>query len=324
MEGMKISVRGEGEFSMGAITFSGFSGRQLDLFEIRNMDFKAAGEGAKLGRFEIEKITYGPLLDYLFGMALNHQADDPTPEKIVEISPRFAAIRLSQAEFNTPTGPISFDAFRFELDDRAGSIPERLASALANLKLDLSKMPPNEGRDKLVSLGYREIVANAKAQLRWQSSDKAIILDNTGLGIDKVGQLDVSMRLGNADLRAAVAKPDSMDEMIQAARFEGLEIRLADLGFAERFFADVAKAAGASPDAIRAGIAAEVKSQAAANLGPALAPGSADALAQFIQSGGRVTMRVTPRDGAALSVTEFAMGPMVIPKLRIAIEAAKN
>jgi hypothetical protein len=111
--------------------------------------------------------------------------------------------------------------------------------------------------------------------------------------------------------------------VMRKARLGPVEIRITNFGLAERFYADAAKGAGISPDAIRAGLAAEMRAQAIGAFGPLLAPGSADAIAAFLQSPGTIVARIAPANGQPpLSLGEIeTLGPAAMERVTVTLQA---
>lgn len=323
LEGFSVTIP-QGIFSIKAFTFSGLSGRGLDLFEIRNMDVPTPGGTAKLGRFALEKLTYGALVDAAFEAMASGKEPDFDPAKLIEVAPRLAAIRISAVDLPTPEGAVSLASFDLELDDRPGKLPERIATAMKQLRMAINQASADEGRKQLLALGYTEFLADAQVQLRWLPADKAVVVDSTNLVLDKVGRLDISARLGNVDLTRVVSDPAAFAP--DNARIESLELRLRNLGIAERFYGLTAKSAGISQEAVREGLAAELRARANAMLGPALAPGSADMLAKFLRQPGTLIVRATPKAGKSLTVGEASElePPQILERLAITVEATGN
>jgi len=321
LEGFSVTIP-QGIFSIKAFTFSGLSGRGLDLFEVRNVDVPTPGGPARLGRFALEKLTYGALVDAVFDAMASGKEPDFDPAKLIEIAPRLAAIRFSTVDLPTPEGVVSLASFDLELDDRPGKIPERIATAIKQLRMQINQASADEGRKQLLALGYTEFVADAQAQLRWLPNDKAVVVDSTNFVVDKVGRLDISARLGNVDLTSVVYDPKAFTP--DNARIESLELRLRNLGIAERFYGLTAKSAGISQEAVREGLAAELRARANAMFGAALTPGSADMLAKFLRQPGTITVRAVPKAGKSLTIGEASElePPQILERLAITVEAA--
>jgi hypothetical protein len=322
LEGFSVAVP-QGTVSIKGFTFAGLSGRGLDLFEMKSMDVPTPTGPVRLGRFAIEKLTYGPFLDAVFeAVGSGHDPDFSDPTKILAIAPRIAALRLAAIEVTTPEGPVSLGGFDIEMDDRVGAIPERIAAAIKQLKVQIDRASDDEGRKTLLALGYTDFTADAQVQMRWLKNEKALILENTNILLDKVGRVDLTVRLGNVDLTRAVADPAAF--VPNDAKLESVEIKLKNLGVAERFYALTAKSAGISQDAVRDGLAAEMRSRVAAMLGPALTPGSADAIGKFLKTPGTLVARATPKAGKSLSFAEASDldPPHILERLTITLEAS--
>jgi hypothetical protein len=322
LEGFSVAIP-PGTVSIKGITFGGLSGRGLDLFEIRSVDVPTPTGPVRFGRFAMEKLSYGPMLDAVFTAIAAGQEPDFSPAKLIEITPRIAALRLAALEVMTPEGPVTLGGFDVELDDRAGAIPERIALAVKQLKVKIDAAGGDEARKQLLALGYTEFVADAQVQVRWLRNEKALILENTNMLLDKVGRVDISVRLGNLDLASAAADPAAF--VPDNARIEAVEIRVRNLGVAERFYALTAKSAGISQDAVREGLSAEMRARATAILGTALAPGSADALGRFLKTPGTLIARAVPR-GKPLTIGEASdlEPPQILERMTITLETAAN
>jgi hypothetical protein len=304
------------------MTFNGLSGRGLDLFEIRNMDVPSPSGPVRLGRFAIEKLSYGPLVDMLLDAAAADKVPDFTPNVAIQVAPRLAAIRFGSLDVVTPDGPVSLGNFDIELDDRQGVIPERIATTIKQLKVQINRTSADEGRKQLLAMGYNEFSADAATQLRWVRNDKTLVLDNTNVVVDKVGRLDFLARVSNADIAAAISDPTALD----SAKVESVELRVRNLGVAERFYALTAKSAGISQDTVREGLAAEARVRAGAMLGAALTPGSADALGRFVRQPGTLVVRASVKPGKSLTLGEAGdlEPPQILERLTITFEAPAN
>jgi hypothetical protein len=323
LEGFTVTLP-QGLFTIKGFTFGGWSGRGLDLFEIKGMDVPTPTGPVKLGRFALEKLTYGPFVDAVLEAVASGKEPDFDPAKIVAIAPRLAAIRFAAIDVNTPEGPVSLGGFDIELDPTPGKLPERIATALKGLKVQISAASSDEGRKQLLALGYSEFLADAQVQLRWLPNEKAVVLENTNLVMDKIGRMDISARMSNVDVTRLVADPTGF--VPDDAKIESVELRLKNLGVADRFYALTAKSAGISPDAVRDGLAAEIKARAAAILGPALSAGSADALAKFLKTPGTLVVRATPKAGKTLTLGEVNQmdPPAILERLQITVDAGAN
>lgn len=322
IEGISVSAPGQGRFSLGAVTVAGLSGRGIERIEVRGFDFRMPGAAASFERFDLEGINYGALIDAALEAAGSGGKFDPSPVRIAQIMPRLSALRLSRLALDTPQGPVALGDLRFDLEELSEAT--NVSYAVRGLKIDLRRLTANDGRDKLIALGYGELVASMQARVSWQRKERALVVETVGLLLEQVARLDIAARLDNVDIDKALADPNAAQRVMGEALFGLIQIRLADLGLAERFYADAAKSAGVSPDTIRAGLAAEIRSQAIGNFGPLLAGRSADALAEFLRSPGMITARIAPAAGQPpLSVAEIQgrAPPELMQRLTITLEA---
>jgi hypothetical protein len=322
IEGISVAVADQGNIAIGAITFGGFSGRGIERVEIAGLDIRMPDAAIRLDRFELEGIDYGALVEAGLEAATSGDKLDASPTQFAKLLPRLSAVRLSRLDLETPQGPVGLDDMRLEFESRNDGTG--INYALRGAKVDLQRLDANEGRDTLIGLGYREIAANAHARLRWLPQERALAIETVGLSLDRFGRLDITARLENVDIDKAFADPDAAEQVLGAARLGAIEIRLADLGFAERFYAHTARSAGLSPDAVRAALAAEMRAQAIAQFGPLLAARSADAIAAFLQSPSTITARIAPAAGKpALTVAELQSlePPELMQRLTVTLEA---
>ena len=323
LEGIEVSMLGISNLSIGAITLTGFSSQGIERFAISGFDLRFPGAPVRFDRFEIEGIKYGALIDAALDAANSGGPPDFSPARVAQLVPRLAAIRLSKLEAETPQGPVALGDLRFEITERDDGTDT--SSAISGATIDLTKLDPNNGPDQLIALGYNQIVANAQARINWQRPTKALVVQTVALALDDVGRVELTARLDNVDADKAYADPAAADRIMNEARLGPIEIRIANLGFAERFYAEAAKGSGLSPEAMRAGLAAEMRAQAVGNFGPMLGPGSADAIATFLQSPGTITARIVPADGQSPpTVGELqAFGPSdVMQRLKVTLTAA--
>jgi hypothetical protein len=322
IEGISVSTPGQGTFGLGAVTIAGLSGRGIERIEVRDFDFRMPVGRASFERFDLEGINYGGLIEAALEAASAGRKFEPPPGRMAQLMPRLSAIRLSRLNLDTPQGPVELGDLRFELEELSEATS--LSYAIRGLKVDLRRLPANDGRDKLIGLGYGELIASMQARVNWQRNNRALTVETVGPLLEQVGRLELSVRLDNVDLDQILANPDAAQNILNQARFGLVQVKLADLGLAERFYAEAARSAGVSPDAIRAGLAAEMRSQAIGNLGPLLAAGAADALAEFLRSPGTITARLAPVAGRPPpSVAEIQSGgpPAIMQGFSLSLHA---
>lgn len=317
-----ITVTGpDADLRIAAVTFTGIVPSGFDLFEIKGVEVKTADGPVRLARLAIERASFGGLLDLGLDAAESGRDPDVDPSKILDLLPHIGAVRLAGIDAVTPDGPLTLGGFDIEID-RPGRLPERLALAVSRLTLPVDPSGSPDGREQLAKLGYKVLRGDVNARLRWLPADKALVLDNTFVVIDEAGRVDAAVRLDGVDLAAATADPDHADEILEGqARLSGIEVTIANLGFAERFFADLAKSSGTTAQAVRERLATETRAHAAEAFGTAVPPGTLDKLAAFIRRPGKIVVKASPRPGQVVNMADFdALGPKILKRMRIDID----
>lgn len=298
----------------------------VELFETTGIAIEAPTGPVRVARIALENLDYRQLADFLLE-ALNTGKMPPStdPVRIRQALPSLDAFRIEDIQAETPEGQVGLGSFAIEAE-RAGPVLTGVATTLKRLAIPLDAGTPNEGKERLLALGYSRIVADASLVLRYDPAGKAIMLERTGASIDDAGSIESGVRIENFDLDKLLAAGPDAAAHAMTLPFGGLELKIVDLGLAQRFYQSVADSSGVTADAIRDGLAAEMRNQAAQLLGPALAPGSAEKVAQFLRNPGTLTIRVKPRaDRPPLLVGDFeGMGPpQLADRLTVTIEAAK-
>jgi hypothetical protein len=210
-------------------------------------------------------------------------------------------------EGTSPSGPFALGAFDIESDGQPGTLPDRTAITLRGLKLRVADTPPSPGRDQLMALGYSDISADAGVAMRWSPTDKALILENTGVAVADAGRIEVGARLDGVDLNELIKDPAAAQLAMMGSALNSVDLRLVNLGLAERFYEQVAKSAKIAPAAVRDGLAAQVAAQAQAIGGSALAPGAVEKIQQFLRAPGMLSAHAAPRPGSGpLTFSEMA------------------
>ena len=327
LEGVEVVSAEHGTVSVGAFSLGGLSGRYLDQIEVRNVALSSPKASAKLERFAIERTYYGPLLDTVLDAAVAGRVSEISPDKLGAATPRTGLVRLTGLALDTPIGPMALGDMRIGVDNPDLAVPGTVSFAFDRVRMDLSRLEPNQGGDKLKAYGYDELAADLLLQVRLAANEKALVVENSALMIDRVGRLDFGIRLGNLDVNAAANDAEIAEREIQKAHLEQVSLRLTNLGFAERFFAEVARNQRSSAESPRMQLAAEMRRQAVQRFGALLAPGAAEAIEAFVRSPGRITARAELRPGQPpLVVSQITgLGPQQLAeRVVIKVEIPKD
>jgi hypothetical protein len=297
----------EGPFTIASASFNDFGGSGWDLFEVAGIALPGPNGPIKIGRFSIEKVSYGAIVQASLDALAAGTEPDFEPDQIMALMPHIGAMRIAALDGNSPSGPFSLGAFDIESDGQPGAVPERTSVTLRGLKLRVADTPPSPGRDQLTALGYSDIAADAGLALRWSAADKALILENTGIAVADAGRVELGARLDGVDLAAVFKDPESVQAALFGASLNSLDLRLVDLGLAGRFYEQVAKSANLAPAAVREGLAAQIAAQVQAIGGAALAPGTVEKVQQFLRAPGILSAHAAPKPGSGpLTIAEMA------------------
>ena len=275
----------------------------------------------------IERSYYGGLVDLALDAAVAGSLFDLAPDKLGGATPRTGLVRLTGLVVDTPIGPVSLGDMRVGVDNPDVPVPGLVSFAFDRARVDLSRLEPNQGGDKLKAYGYDELAADLLIQIRLSAGERALVVENSALLIDRVGRLDLGIRLGNFDVNAAANDAEIAEREIQKAHIEHVSLRLTNLGFAERFFSEIGRNLKPSPESPRAQLAVELRRQAVELFGKLLAPGAAEAIEAFVRSPGRIAARAELRPGQPpLTVSQIqALGPAELAeRVVIKVEIPKD
>lgn len=325
LSGVSLASPDLGIFEIAAIELSELTRDGFALLDFKGLEVSAPAGGAKLGRFALEKFAFGGIIDWGLDLLASGREPELDPDRLSRLAPRLGAIRLQRLEAETPVGLFGLAEARFEVDNPDAALPERMTFALDGISLDLRQGSDGEGREQLMALGYRQLTASFNMLVRWAPNERALAFDDTRLTVEQLGRIDLGLRFANVDLDPA--KPEKAEEAMGRAHIEQATARLTDLGLAERLFDQMSRGIGLSPDAVRAGLAAETRAQAEALLGPALAPGSGEAIEAFIRRPKSIAARAAFKPGVTpVTLAELEQMPPaeLLARLTITIETPKD
>lgn len=310
--------------TIASANFDGVGLSEFSLFELNGIGSVSPVGDFRLGRFAVEDFSWRDYLDRVL-LAID-TAEIPSPT--LDDLPKLGAIRLQNFESATAQGPVAFEELSLQtLADK--SRPDTFGLFLKRLKLRLTEGEAADWKDRLLAFGYRQITADGQIVLRFDRAAKVLTLERSGVSIDDAGSVSATVRLDGvdlADIAATTGGGTALDLETGKIMLGEVLLEANDAGLLPRFYASIAKDAGVSADAIRAGMAAEIRSQASLLLGDALTPGSADAIAAYLRDPGKLTVHLVPRaDRPPLSLAEATSDepPLLSDRVTITIEAGK-
>src|SRR5690606_26537634 len=104
VSGLRISAADMGTLSIAGITLDDVSGRGIGLFELEGFSFGDNGTAVKIGRFSVEKLAYGRLVDDTLRAIEEERKPPLSPAQLSEAGPRLGGIRLTDLLVDTPAG----------------------------------------------------------------------------------------------------------------------------------------------------------------------------------------------------------------------------
>lgn len=321
IEGIKITSA-TGKVSIGSIALTGLSGHGLDRFEITGLDVSVPQGSVDLDRFEFDGLDYSAMIDAALEAARTGGKPDLSPQELAKLRPHLSGLHLSKLKVDMPVAPMSLDDLQMKTSATAGN--ETGEISITGLKFDPTQAPPSPERDRLIALGYDKLTIDADVRGRSRTQDRTLVEDGD-VSVDHAGRIHLTARLANIDIDKAMADPVAAETLIDAAQLESVELHIVDLGLAERLYAEAAKKAGVTVDAIRAKFAETYRAQAIAQFGPMLTGDSADELAKFLRSPGTLTAKLTVAAGhPPLSIGEIKRSPppLLMQQLRLSLQAS--
>jgi hypothetical protein len=327
LSGLQVQMPDVATLSLEGMALSGFTGSGIERFEISGGELGGDAPNVKLGRFVLEKLGYGGVLKQTLTALAAGREPELSAAQLAEAPPSLGAVRLFDLSADTAHGPLSLSRFSIEADPPEAAAPERVTLALGGLVLELPKDDSASRGSPLARVGYRDMKADAQLQLRWIAGENALVLEDTRLAIAQVGDIELAVRLGNLDFAAAASKPELVEQILDKAHIDAIELRLADGGFADRFFAQFAREAGLSDAEARNAAAQDIRKQAEEFFDAALAPGASEALEAFVRKPGKLIARLVPRPGQpplALGDLEQLSPPEINRRIAVTIEATAN
>ncbi|MBE9063977.1 hypothetical protein [cf. Phormidesmis sp. LEGE 11477] len=147
-----------------------------------------------------------------------------------------------------------------------------LNMAIKGIELDQTAL--GENADMFSELGYgQEISANIVTEYEYEADDRTIALKQLKFGADEVGDMEMTLELGNIELNQATI--DSLPFSLFGAQFESAKITYEDDSFVKRLFETTAAAEGISVE--------EAKAEAIAGLEEEVASGENSLSPEFVE-----------------------------------------
>jgi hypothetical protein len=275
----------------------------IQFFEVRDMDVR--GALSWLARWELPPITETELLD--FGASTIIGDKQSLDGKLFYQGGRidvaaFDFYWLIPSSFNySETGSRMDIAALF--DAMGETVPEG-ADELAKVY------------DAVAALGLEQISFDAMLDWAWdgETGDAALQTDTDVVDFVRMGY---GARLGGPSLARwdALVRSDQMETAIQEMSLGGFNFSITDYQMLDRVFAYAAQQSGSAPEDLRLAAPAMMRLSGAqvAQMNPRI-PGYIDAIVNFIESGGTLSVNIDPAEPIPfIELQSLSQSPQTLP-----------
>ncbi|EDX84519.1 hypothetical protein S7335_2216 [Synechococcus sp. PCC 7335] len=191
--------------------------------------------------------------------------------------------------------------YRYEDEDQ---VPTYLNMAIRGIELDETAL--GENAEMFSELGYgKEISATVITEYEYEADDRTVELKQLKLGADQVGDMEMTLELGNIALDQSTL--NSLPFSLFGAQFEGAKITYEDDSFVKRLFETTAAAEGISVEEVKAEAIAGLESEVAN--GNTLSPEFIEEMKDFINDPDSFAITFAPEEPVPLSAFITISGP---------------
>ena len=192
--------------------------------------------------------------------------------------------------------------YKYEDQDE---IPTYLNMAVRGIELDQTAL--GENAEMFSDLGYgKELLANFATEYRYEADDRTVELKRLKLGADKVGDMEMTLELGNITLDQATM--NALPFSLFGAQFEGAKITYEDSSFIERLFETTAKEEGVSVKEVKEEAIAGLEEEIASSENP-LSPEFVKEMKDFINDPDSFSITFDPEQPVPMSALITIGGP---------------
>jgi hypothetical protein len=185
------------------------------------------------------------------------------------------------------------------------NVPTYLSMAVKGIALDETAL--GENAEMFSELGYdKQLSANIITEYEYEADDKTVELKQLKFGADQVGDMEVTLELGNIALDQAAMQ--SFPFSLLGAQFEGAKITYKDDSFVERLFETTAAAEGISVEEAKAEAIAGLEDEVANSEAP-LSPEFVEEMKDFIEDPDSFSITFDPEQPVPLTALMTIGGP---------------
>jgi len=184
-------------------------------------------------------------------------------------------------------------------------VPTYLSMAVKGIALDTTAL--GENAEMFSELGYdKQLSANIITEYEYEAEDKTVEIKQLKFGADQVGDMEVTLELGNIALDQAAI--ESFPLSLIGAQFEGAKITYEDDSFIKRLFETTAAAEGISVEEAKAEAIAGLEDEVANSENP-LSPEFIEEMKDFIEDPDSFSITFDPEQPVPLTALMTIGGP---------------
>lgn len=235
--------------------------------------------------------------------------------------PKLGTVKMSGVQMSVPQdgkrgrpagAPIQVGLGSFELKagEQLNGIPTDMTLSLDKITFPIVESADNPAAKDLLAMGYRNIDLSAKLSLAWQEASKEFAIRTLSLGGAGMARLDATGMLGNIGKEVFTGDLALAQVALLGATAKNVELKLQNLGLAEKLVENEAKKSKRKVDDVRREYGMMASLGLAAILGPSDgAKALANAIARFVAKPGTLTVKATAKTPTGLGLADvIALG----------------
>ncbi|WP_332682228.1 hypothetical protein [Bosea sp. (in: a-proteobacteria)] len=283
-------------------------------FVMEGLQFAGGGGKGSIASFGYSGFSLEAAFKEL-GKALADPGFDLADADLRRFIPKLGTVRLSGLQITapqqgksgaSPLPPIQIGLGTFELKagEQLNGIPTNLALTVDKLTIPVVEGANPTAKD-LLAMGYRSLDLSAKLDLAWQEASKEFAIRTLSLGGAGMAKLDATGTLGNVGKEVFAPDLALAQVALLGATAKNLEIKLQNLGLAEKLIENEARKSKRKVEDVRREYGTIASLGLAAILGPSDgAKALAGAIARFVAKPGKLTVSAAAKAPTGLGLAD--------------------
>lgn len=283
-------------------------------FVMEGLQFEGGGARGSIASLGYSGFSFEGVLREV--RALGDAAVDLKALDFRRFIPKLGTVRMNGVQMSVPQdgkrgrpagAPIQVGLGSFELKagEQVDGIPTEMALSLDKITFPIVESADNPAARDLLAMGYRTIDLSAKLDLAWQEASKEFAIRTLSLSGVGMARLDATGMLGNIGKEVFSGDVALAQVALLGATAKTLEVKLQNLGLAEKLIENEAKKSKRKVEDVRREYGMMASLGLAAILGPSDgAKALANAVARFVARPGTLTVKATSKTPAGLGLAD--------------------